>query len=50
VIREVAPIVSGGGGGRPALARAGGSDATQLEAAVKAAADRIREHLQGSPG
>jgi alanyl-tRNA synthetase len=50
VIREVAPIVSGGGGGRPALARAGGSDASQLEAAVRAAADRIREQLQGSPG
>ena len=50
VIREVAPIVSGGGGGRPALARAGGSDPSQLEAAVKAAADRIREQLQGSPG
>jgi alanyl-tRNA synthetase len=50
VIREVAPIVSGGGGGRPALARAGGSDASQLEAAVKAAADRIRERLGGSPG
>jgi alanyl-tRNA synthetase len=50
VIREVAPIVSGGGGGRPALARAGGSDASQLEAAVKAAADRIREQLGGSPG
>jgi alanyl-tRNA synthetase len=50
VIREVAPIVSGGGGGRPALARAGGSDASQLEAAVKAAADRIREQLAGSPG
>ena len=27
VIREVAPIVGGGGGGRPAMARAGGSDA-----------------------
>jgi alanyl-tRNA synthetase len=50
VIREVAPIVSGGGGGRPALARAGGSDASQLEAAVRAAADRIREQLGGSPG
>ena len=48
VIREVAPIVSGGGGGRPALARAGGSDPSQLEAAVRAAADRIREQLQGT--
>jgi alanyl-tRNA synthetase len=50
VIREVAPIVSGGGGGRPALARAGGSDASQLDAAVRAAADRIRAQLQGSSG
>jgi len=48
IIREVAPIVSGGGGGRPALARAGGSDASQLDAAVQAAVDRIREQLQGT--
>jgi alanyl-tRNA synthetase len=50
VIREVAPIVSGGGGGRPALARAGGADASQVEAAVRAAAERIREQLRGSSG
>jgi alanyl-tRNA synthetase len=50
VIRAVAPIVSGGGGGRPALARAGGSDPSQLQAAVNAAAQSIREQLQGSPG
>jgi alanyl-tRNA synthetase len=50
VIRKVAPIVGGGGGGKAALARAGGSDPSQLEAAVRAAADRIREQLQGSPG
>jgi alanyl-tRNA synthetase len=48
IIREVAPIVSGGGGGRAALARAGGSDASQLDAAVKAAVDRIRAQLQGT--
>ncbi|MEP6642621.1 MAG: alanine--tRNA ligase, partial [Gaiellales bacterium] len=48
IIREVAPIVSGGGGGRPALARAGGSDTSQLDAAVKAAVDRIRAQLQGT--
>ncbi len=50
VIREVAPIVSGGGGGRPALARAGGSDASQIGAAVQAAADRIRVQLQETAG
>jgi alanyl-tRNA synthetase len=50
VIREIAPLVSGGGGGKPALARAGGSDASQVEAAVRAAAERIRAHLQGTSG
>ena len=31
VIREMAPIVGGGGGGRPTMARAGGSDPDALE-------------------
>jgi alanyl-tRNA synthetase len=50
VIREVAPIVSGRGGGRQDMARAGGSDTAALEAAVRAAADLIREQLQESGG
>jgi len=50
VIREVAPLVAGGGGGRPSMARAGGSDVSQLDAAVRAAADLIRERLQGAAG
>ena len=50
VIRAVAPIVDGGGGGRPAMARAGGSNPAQLEEAVRAAAeDAIREQLPGRP-
>ena len=37
VIREVAPIVGGGGGGRPTMARAGGSDPESLDHAIEAA-------------
>ena len=46
VIRAVAPIVDGGGGGRPAMARAGGKDPSRLEDAVRAAEDAIREKLR----
>ena len=37
VIKGIAPIVGGGGGGRPAMARAGGKDASKLEEALAAA-------------
>jgi alanyl-tRNA synthetase len=37
LIREVAPIVGGGGGGRDAMARAGGKDAARLPEALEAA-------------
>jgi alanyl-tRNA synthetase len=47
VIRAVAPLVGGGGGGRPAMARAGGKDPSQLEAALRAAESEIRERLRG---
>jgi alanyl-tRNA synthetase len=46
VIRAIAPIVDGGGGGRPAMARAGGSNPAQLDEAVRAAEDAIRERLR----
>jgi alanyl-tRNA synthetase len=42
VIREIAPIVDGGGGGKPAMARAGGRDASRLDEALAAAAEAIR--------
>jgi alanyl-tRNA synthetase len=42
----IAPIVGGGGGGRPAMARAGGSNPAQLDQAVRAAEDAIRERLR----
>jgi alanyl-tRNA synthetase len=46
VIRAIAPIVDGGGGGRSAMARAGGSNPAQLDEAVRAAEDAIRERLR----
>jgi alanyl-tRNA synthetase len=45
LIREIAPIVGGGGGGRPTMARAGGKDPAQLAAAIAAAETAIRERL-----
>jgi alanyl-tRNA synthetase len=45
LIREIAPLVGGGGGGRPTMARAGGSDPEQLDAAIAAAQSAIRERL-----
>ncbi|HSV27302.1 MAG TPA: alanine--tRNA ligase-related protein, partial [Sedimentisphaerales bacterium] len=34
IIKEIAPIVGGSGGGRPQLAQAGGKDITQIDAAI----------------
>ncbi|GIV83631.1 MAG: hypothetical protein KatS3mg052_0638 [Candidatus Roseilinea sp.] len=41
LIREIAPIVGGGGGGRPTLAQAGGKDPGKLGEAL----DRARRLL-----
>ncbi len=45
VIRQVAPIVGGGGGGRPTMARAGGSEPAGLEQAVAQAKALVLEKL-----
>jgi alanyl-tRNA synthetase len=37
VVREVAPIIGGGGGGRPTLAEAGGKDPQKLGDALERA-------------
>jgi alanyl-tRNA synthetase len=42
VIREIAPLVDGGGGGREAMARAGGKDPARLPEAIAAAEDALR--------
>jgi alanyl-tRNA synthetase len=48
LIREIAPIVGGGGGGRPTMARAGGRDPEHLPAAIAAAETAIRERLSAT--
>jgi len=47
VVREVAPIVGGGGGGKPDLAQAGGPNADRLDEALAKAIDVIAS-LAGS--
>jgi len=46
VVRQVAPMIGGGGGGRPDLAQAGGKDASRLDEALREAARLAIEALQ----
>jgi alanyl-tRNA synthetase len=41
IIKQLAPIVGGGGGGRPDFAQAGGKDPTKLDAAIAAAYELV---------
>ncbi|WP_331774306.1 alanine--tRNA ligase [Sulfurospirillum sp. 1612] len=45
-IKEIAPIVGGGGGGRDDFAQAGGKDPSQIDAAKKAALSYAKKILQ----
>ncbi len=47
LVREVAKIAGGNGGGRPDFAMAGGKDVSAAEAAVKAAADLLSAQIGG---
>ncbi|QKF80889.1 alanine--tRNA ligase [Halarcobacter ebronensis] len=44
-IKAIAPIVGGGGGGRPDFAQAGGKDVSKIEEAKKAALEFAKENL-----
>jgi alanyl-tRNA synthetase len=46
-VREVAPVVGGGGGGKADMAQAGGKDPSQIGAAVKKARQTLQEMLGG---
>ena len=46
VVKEIAPIVGGGGGGRPTMARAGGKDPERLADALARARELITAALQ----
>jgi alanyl-tRNA synthetase len=45
LIKEIAPIVGGKGGGRPDMAQGGGSDATKIDDALAAGAAWSRSKL-----
>jgi alanyl-tRNA synthetase len=46
IVRHAAPLIGGGGGGRPDLAQAGGRDASRLDEALQQAARLSLEALQ----
>ncbi len=45
IVKEIAPIVGGGGGGRPNMAQAGGKDASKLDEALAKAKELIQSKL-----
>jgi alanyl-tRNA synthetase len=46
VVRLVAPIIGGGGGGKPNFAQGGGTQPKKLEDAVKKAEETIKKQLK----
>ena len=50
LVREIAKVAGGGGGGRPDLAQAGAKDASRLGAAIEEAARLGAEAITTSPG
>ena len=44
-IKEIAPILGGGGGGRPDFAQAGGKDASKIAEAIEKASEYLTETL-----
>ncbi len=45
IIKTIAPIIDGGGGGRPQMAQAGGKNPKKINDALKKAAELIKEKL-----
>ena len=48
IVKEVAPIVGGGGGGRPQMAQAGGKDPAKLDEALRKAKEFIVQKLNST--
>jgi len=45
IVKSIAPIIDGGGGGRPQMAQAGGKEPKKINDALKKAAELIKENL-----
>jgi alanyl-tRNA synthetase len=48
IVKEIAPIVDGGGGGRPQMAQAGGKSPEKISDALAKAVELIKEKLTGT--
>ena len=48
IVRQIAPIVDGGGGGRPHMAQAGGKNPKKINDCLAKAAELIKEKLAGA--
>ncbi|MCY3756093.1 MAG: DHHA1 domain-containing protein, partial [Acidobacteria bacterium] len=48
MVKEIATVVGGGGGGRPDLAEAGGKDPSKLSLALEAVAAYVEKHVEGA--
>ncbi|MCH8814813.1 MAG: alanine--tRNA ligase [Chloroflexi bacterium] len=49
ILKRVAAMTGGGGGGRPDMAQGGGKDASKVDEALAAVSDIVREMLGGKP-
>jgi alanyl-tRNA synthetase len=49
LVKELAPIVGGGGGGRPDFAEAGGKDASRIDELLSAAPEVLKNAIAGQP-
>ena len=47
LVKELAPIVGGGGGGRPDFAEAGGKDASKVDELLAAAREKVTAAISG---
>ena len=45
IIKTIAPIVGGGGGGRPNMAQAGGKDASRIQDALSAGVEEVKKQV-----
>ena len=48
LIKQIAAVTGGGGGGRPEMAQAGGKDASKLDEALELARRLVKEGLASS--
>jgi alanyl-tRNA synthetase len=49
LVKALAPIVGGGGGGRPDFAEAGGRDASKIDQLLQAAREVLKTALAAQP-